>query len=141
MAMTRLSIENRLEEIVPVTEAFEALCEEHGVSPKVRRPVLLVLDDLLTNVISYAYEDDDVHTITVEIDLTEDRLTVTICDDGSPFDPFDKTPPDTSLPLEERTVGGLGIYLVEKLMDEVHHDRVDGMNVVTIVKHLEAEAG
>jgi anti-sigma regulatory factor (Ser/Thr protein kinase) len=74
--------------------------------------------------------------VEVQVQLDEERLTVTITDDGPGFDPFGQAEPDTTLSVEEREIGGLGIHLVRKLMDEVSYERRDGKNVVVLVKQL-----
>jgi anti-sigma regulatory factor (Ser/Thr protein kinase) len=74
--------------------------------------------------------------VTVEVELDKERVTVIVTDDGTPFDPFARDAPDTTLPVEERPIGGLGIHLVGQLMDEVSYQRRDGHNVVVLVKQL-----
>jgi anti-sigma regulatory factor (Ser/Thr protein kinase) len=132
----RMRIASGRSEISTVLDAFAELCTRHDLSDEVRRSVSLVLDDLLANVVSYAFDDDEVHAIDVQMALGEDRLTVTVQDRGRPFDPFGRPPPDTMAPLQERKVGGLGIHLVEELMDEASYERQDGKNLVTVVKYL-----
>ena len=78
-----------------------------------------------------------VREIDVRIELSSDRLAVTIADDGIPFNPFSGAPPDTSLSLEERELGGLGIHVVSKVMDEVSYNRRTDRNVVILVKYLD----
>ena len=96
----------------------------------------VVFDDLLNNVISYAYRDEDEHEVKVEMDLAGERLTVTIADDGVPFNPLTVETPDTDLSLEDREIGGLGIHLVQSLVDDVTYQRRIGKNVMTLTQHL-----
>lgn len=131
---------NRYEEIDRVNRSFDEFASTHGLPEKVRRSMKLVFDDLLNNVISYAYEDEDEHLIEIRIELSPDRLAVRITDDGHPFNPFGRTSPDTALELEEREIGGLGIHLVQNLMDEVSYTRRTDRNVVVLVKYLSHEA-
>ncbi len=133
-----LTIKNELGEIARVNESFNVFAEEHEVEASTRRQMNLVFDELLNNVISYAYEDDEEHEIDIRIELLSDRLAVTITDDGIPFNPFQGSPPDTSLSIEEREVGGLGIHLVQNVMDEVSYSRRTNENVVILAKHLKA---
>ena len=98
----------------------------------------VVLDDLLNNIISYAYEGDEEHEINISMDLIGGRLAFTIEDDGKPFNPFQLEAPDTNLAIEERDIGGLGVHLIRNVMDEVsYHRRID-RNVVAVVKRFEA---
>ena len=131
-----LEARNRFEEIDAVNRAFDEFAELHGLPTRVRRSLKLVFDDLLNNVISYAYEDDLEHIIDVHIELSSDRLAVRMTDDGRPFNPFGRTSPDTATPVDEREIGGLGIHLVESLMDEVSYTRRTDRNVVVLVKYL-----
>ena len=96
----------------------------------------MVLDELLNNIISYAFEDDGVHTIGVRVELSSDRLAITINDDGMPFNPLGKELPNTRLPVEERPIGGLGIHLARNLMDDVSYNRRTDENEVILVKYL-----
>ena len=85
---------------------------------------------------SYAYDDGGEHWIDLRIELDPERLAVTVEDEGAPFNPFARAAPDTTLSIEERQIGGLGIHLVKRIMDEVSYVRRTHRNVVTIVKHL-----
>ncbi len=133
------TIGNRLKDIAAVTSRFEAFATEHDLPSRLRRSMNLVFDDLLNNVISYAYRDEEDHDITVRVELLPDRLALTLTDDGVPFDPFVYNEPDTALSLEEREAGGLGLHLVQNLMDEVQYTRRTDHNVVTLVKYLEVD--
>jgi anti-sigma regulatory factor (Ser/Thr protein kinase) len=95
-----------------------------------------VFDELLGNIINYAYTDEQEHTIEVRVEFFGDRLTVTIEDDGIPFNPLEKDTPDTELPLEERKIGGLGIHLVRNMMDKVSYQRRITKNRLTLVKNI-----
>ena len=98
----------------------------------------VVFEELLNNIVSYAYRDEGEHTIDLRVELSSDRLAVTITDDGRPFNPFMSAVPDITVSLEEREPGGLGIHLVRNMMDEVSYRRRTGKNAVILVKHLEA---
>jgi sigma-B regulation protein RsbU (phosphoserine phosphatase) len=136
VARLHIEAENRLEEIDRVNQTFESFAAEHGLPDRVRRSMKLVFDDLLNNVISYAYDDDEVHIIEVNVELSSDRLAVRMADDGHPFNPFAESPPDTALAVEEREIGGLGIHLVQSLMDEATYTRRTNRNVIVLVKYL-----
>ena len=106
----------------------------------VRRTANLVFDELVNNIISYAFADDGAHDIEVTAELTPNRLIITLSDDGIPFNIFQQEPPDTALSIEEREIGGLGVHLVRRMMDEVSYRRTTGRNVVTLIKYLTDEA-
>ena len=99
-------------------------------------PVNLCLDELITNTITYGLKGAAEHTIEIEISATEHFLEIQIRDDAPPFDPFLKmAQPDLTATLEDRKIGGLGIYFVYKLMSE-YHAYYDGHHNVTILKKL-----
>jgi sigma-B regulation protein RsbU (phosphoserine phosphatase) len=135
-SVLELRITNQLNEIARVNDSFNGFAKEHGLLDDLRRPMNLVFDELLNNVISYAYEDDEEHAIEILVELSSDRLAVTVTDDGIPFNPFQGGPPDTSLSIEERQIGGLGIHLVQNVMDEFNYNRRTDKNVVILAKHL-----
>ncbi len=134
--LLELRMVNKLADIGRVIEEFSAFAAQHGLDDKPRRTVNMALDELLNNVVSYAYADDGEHWIDLRIELNPQRLAVTVGDEGAPFNPFARTAPDTTLSIEDRQIGGLGIHLVKEIMDEVSYVRRTHRNVVTIVKHL-----
>ena len=128
-------------EIATVNETFATFAKECDVPTPIAMKFNLVFEELLKNVISYAYRDDEDLDIEVKMESTGKRLTVTIADDGVPFNPLSAGAPDIDAPLEEREIGGLGIHLVRNLMDDVsYHRRID-RNVMTLVKDIEQEGG
>jgi sigma-B regulation protein RsbU (phosphoserine phosphatase) len=129
-----LTVKNDIRAIDTVNQVFTSLAEKHHISRDVCRKVNLVFDELLSNIITYAYDDENEHEIDIKIDLTEERLTVTISDDGVPFNPYASAVPDTALSIEKREMGGLGVHLVRSVMDEVSYKRRIDRNVVTLVK-------
>ena len=116
--------------------AFDKFAEEHALPVDVRRSVNVALDELLANALSHGQQGRDPCSVTVEAELDQERVTVVVTDNGTPFDPFGRDAPDTALPVEERPIGGLGIHLVRELMDEVSYQRRDDQNVVVLVKQL-----
>jgi anti-sigma regulatory factor (Ser/Thr protein kinase) len=119
-----------------VNAAFDAFAEKHVLPADVRRKLNVALDELLANELSHGMAGRDACSVTVEVELNQEHLTVTLTDDGPPFDPFEQAAPDTTLSVDERPIGGLGIHLVRQLMDEVSYQRRDGHNVVVLVKQL-----
>jgi PAS domain S-box-containing protein len=134
-----VKIKNQLEELSRVEEQFESFCEEYQIPDAARQKVSVVIDELLNNVVSYAFPDGEEHIIDLRFDLTGNRLVITIHDDGIPFNPFELDPPDISLSLDERSVGGLGILLVREMMDEYLYSRQIGKNVVRLVKLMDKD--
>ena len=119
-----------------VSAAFAGFAEAHALPADVRRSVNVALDELLANALSHGRNGLDPCSVTVEVELDQERAIVTVTDDGTPFDPFGRDAPDTNLSVEERPIGGLGLHLVRQLMDQVSYQRREGHNVVVLVKQL-----
>ncbi len=134
-----MTLKNHLAEIDRFKENFNAFSEENSIPTPIRRELNVVFDELLNNVVSYAYQDDKEHEIKVRVEVAGERLLVSIADDGIPFNPFDADTPDTGLALENRIPGGLGIHLVLEVMDKVSYQRRIDKNVVTLVKKLKTD--
>jgi sigma-B regulation protein RsbU (phosphoserine phosphatase) len=132
-----ITVSNQLSSIDAVNERFNGFAEEAALSDAVRRRINMVFDELLNNIISYGFDDVAEHAIEVRVGLERQRLVIEVLDDGLPFNPFTQESPDTTLPLEARQIGGLGIHLVQKVMDEVTYERRIDKNLVRLVKRLE----
>ncbi len=132
-----ISITNELGEIDRVNDAFNEFAEQCDIPMPVSLKVNLVFDELLNNVISYAYGDEEEHSIKVIMERSGERLLISISDDGLPFNPFTREDPDTTLSLEDREICGLGIHLVKKTMDEATYQRRHNSNIVTLIKNLD----
>ena len=121
-----------LSEISRVNQELSVFAGEHGLGEAAVQKVSIALDDLLNNIISYGFDDEEDHIIQIKLDYAEGRLEITISDDGVPFNPFDQAQPDTALSVEDRKIGGLGVLLVKELMSDVHYQRQQDSNVVTL---------
>lgn len=121
-----------------VNEAFAGFAAAHALPEAVRRSLAIALDELLANELSHGIAGREACLLMVDAELDQERLAVTITSDGPPFDPFRLGAPDTTLSVDERPIGGLGIHLVRELMDEVSYERRDGRNVVVLVKQIVA---
>lgn len=118
-------------------QALETFAAEHGLPAKVRQAADLALEEHVTNVLNYAYADSAPHEIRVRLSCDEHTLHVEVEDDGRAFNPLQVPPVDTSIPLEERPLGGLGIHLMREFMDGLDYRREAGRNVLHMTKHLE----
>jgi anti-anti-sigma factor len=122
-----------------VAQAFADFADAHAVPAPVRRCMSVALDELLANSVSYGLEGREADgEVSVTVDLDPNRLVLTLRDNGSVFDPFSQSTPDTTLAVEDRPIGGQGIHLVRRLMDEARYERSDGQNIVTLTKRLVA---
>jgi len=132
-----LTLQNDLKEIEIINGRFDEFAEQNELPTDVGLKVNIVVDDLLANIISYAYPKDETHKIRVTFDISPSQLVIIIADDGVPFNPLAMADPDTTLSLDERDIGGLGIHLVKSMMDEVQYSRKMGSNIMRLVKRIE----
>ena len=130
------TIANQLAELQRAAGLIEAFALEHGLPTKAAFELHLALDEWLTNVISYGYEDGDPHTIRVCLQREPAGVALEVEDDGRPFDPLSVAPPDLDRPLEERPIGGLGIHLVRKVMDRLAYERRGDKNIFKMWKGM-----
>ncbi len=127
---------NELGEIDRCLAALQEICERFELPAEIQYNFSVVLDDLLNNVISYAYEEEGEYTIDVVLSTDGQRFIVSVVDEGIEFDPFTRQDPDISSNLEDRQIGGLGIHLIRNLMDDYSYRRVGGKNVTTLMKRF-----
>ena len=127
---------NRLEEIERLASVIEAFCVKHQLPDAVAFAFNLSLDELVTNVILYAFPDVQEHTIDVRLRLEGGVLHAELSDDGRPFDPLTVPPPNLDAPIEERRIGGLGLHIVRELMDTVSYAHEGGRNVLRLAKRV-----
>ena len=134
---TNFIISNKVEELSKLAEQVDVLADNWDLPMALCMNINLVLEEAVSNIIFYAFEDEEKHDIEIFIALKNDQLKMEIVDDGIPFDPSKSEHPDISLPVEERPVGGLGILLISKIMDEVLYVREDNKNKLILMKNLQ----
>jgi len=127
-------LKNKLDGISTLAQTIENFAAENNLPEKSIFQVNLCLDELLTNIISYGFPEGGEHDITVEIALHDETLVVVTHDAGVAFNPLEQSEPDISQGIEERPIGGLGIHLVRKMMDEVEYRREENQNVLVMKK-------
>ncbi len=133
MNYRKIELYNEISQLAPMAEWIEGTCEEFGASASLTMSINLALEEAVTNVIMYAYPDNGVSaTFFVDFDLDGDIATWRIVDTGKPFDPTAKGDVDLSLDVMERPIGGLGIFMVKEIMDEVSYSREDGQNILSM---------
>jgi anti-sigma regulatory factor (Ser/Thr protein kinase) len=116
---------------------LHAFAKKHGVFPRVLQAADQALEEHLTNVVNYAYADHSPHEILVRLEIVGDLLQIEVEDDGGPFNPLEQPPPDITIPLIDRPIGGLGIHLIRQFMDELHYRREEGHNIFQMRKRLQ----
>ncbi|THF90605.1 MAG: HAMP domain-containing protein [Sulfitobacter sp. SK025] len=132
-----ITLKNDLAEIAGLAEHIESFSEAHGLDGGVVFNFNLALEELITNTVSYGYDDDKVHMIKVTIALDSSEMRAEIEDDGHPFNPLEDAPePDLDADIEDRPIGGLGTHLVKTFMDDVAYTRNNGHNRIVLKKTL-----
>ena len=135
MSTLTLNVKNDLTELARVAEAIETHGEARGWPMKWIMNANLSLDELITNIVSYGYSDTDEHEIRITLTEQEGSLVIVLEDDGAAFDPFSQSPePDLDASVEDRRVGGLWVYFVKSLMDEVSYERRERWNRITLIQ-------
>lgn len=133
-------MEAKVENLSSVLEFVDTELEMNDCSMKTQMQIDVAVEELFVNVAHYAYtpEIGDV-TLIMDVEDTEDgskKAVITFKDSGMPFDPTAKEDPDVTLSAQERQIGGLGIYMVKKSMDEMKYIYDEGQNVLTITKTI-----
>ena len=135
--MKELNIAATVENIDTVTDFVNEQLEALDCPMKAQMQIDIAIDELFGNIAHYAY-NPEVGDATVRVEVIESPMAVviTFIDKGVPYDPLAKADPDTTLSAEERAIGGLGIFMVKKTMDDIIYEYKDGQNILKIKKYL-----
>lgn len=132
----RFVIGNQIGELSSLAGKIDDLAEEWELPQALAMNINLVIEEAVSNIIFYAFNDKDKHEIRITISLENSRLTIKITDDGIPFNPLKQQQPDITLSAEERPIGGLGIFLISQIMDNMHYSRQKNQNILTLNKSI-----
>lgn len=132
-----LELRNEMQELDTLSSFLDKLADSWSLSIALIMSINLVLEEAFSNIVNYAFDDAKVHLIKIVFSLHDNILDMRIEDDGKPWDPTAAVEPDINLPLEERAVGGLGIFLIRKTMNEVAYERIAGKNILRMTKYIE----
>ncbi len=132
-----MTVEATLENIPSVTAFVDERLEALDCPMKAQMQIDVAIDELFSNIARYAY-DPVTGPATVRVDVDQEPLAVriTFIDHGKPYDPLAKADPDVTLSAEDRQIGGLGIFMVKKTMDDVRYEYKNGQNILTVEKRL-----
>lgn len=133
----KLVIKNDISEINKLAFFIEELGEEFGLTPNMVFNLNLVLEEAVSNVILYAYPKETQQEIVLTANKSDKNLIFVLSDTGKAFDPTQVPDADVTLSAEERQIGGLGIFLIRQIMNEVKYQRIDGKNSLTLIKQLD----
>lgn len=135
-AKEEITITNNVDELPILAGRIEELAEKWELPMPLTMNLNLVLEEAVSNVIFYAFNDQEKHEINITFNIESNVLTIEITDDGIAFDPTLRKQPDLTLPAEERPIGGLGIFLISKIMDTVKYSRHNNNNILTLIKNI-----
>jgi anti-sigma regulatory factor (Ser/Thr protein kinase) len=127
---------NDISEINRLNEFVEEVGNDFSLAPDMIFNINLVLEEAVVNVINYAYPKDERQSIYLSARLHEGSIILVLTDTGVEFDPTMAPEADITLSADERQIGGLGIFLIRQIMNEVRYDRIDGKNILTLEKKL-----
>ena len=131
------TLKNDIAELKILCRQLESIGSALGLPQRFVFEINLALDELFTNIISYGFNDRSEHAIQVCIAADDGMLTITVEDDGTPFNPIARAEPRMPATIEDCTIGGLGIYLIKNLMDDVCYQRSQDKNILTLKKKIE----
>lgn len=132
----KLVLLNEISEIGKLPDFVDAAAEEAALDPAMAMSLNLAIEEAVTNVISYAYPPGERGEVVLEADLQDGRLVFVLRDAGKPFDPTAQPLADITLGVEDRPIGGLGIFLVRQIMDAVEYRREQGENILVMTKKI-----
>jgi len=132
-----LTATSRIEELSAIAEQTAAFLERAGCNPNTVFAIQFALEELFANIVSYAFVGDDdagsgTHSIAIRLEQDPAGFTLTLEDDGTSFDPLSAPVPDTSLPIDQRPIGGLGLFITQRLASSIQYRRTNGKNRVTV---------
>ena len=134
-----LRIKNQISELEKVAQFIEEIGEELGLSMELQMNLNLVMEEMVTNVIFYAYPEGDVEDIELLAKSDGKELTFVLSDQGKEFDPTAKEDADLDVNPADRELGGMGIFIVKNIMNKVTYQRLEGRNLLTMTKGIEDE--
>ncbi|MBO5623097.1 MAG: ATP-binding protein [Butyrivibrio sp.] len=135
--MKELDIEALVDNLDKVMEFVDAELEDANCPMKIQMQIDLAVEEIFVNIANYAYDPETgPATVRVEVDPDGSAVRITFIDHGVPYDPLAKTDPDITQAADERQIGGLGIFLVKKTMDDIRYEYVNGSNILTLKKNL-----
>ncbi len=132
----RFTLENSLSELEQLTKQLETVKKEWQLTDQFILQLNLALDELFTNIVSYGYDSEPKQLISFTLAHKRDAIEITMCDNGKPFNPTIPDDPDMEVPLDEKEIGGLGIFLARQYTDTLDYRREDDQNIVILTKRI-----
>lgn len=136
----QLQITNSLTGLAKLQTDLQYYFEQNNISDDTAGEFMLVAEELVVNIMNYGYQDQCEHsidiTLAIECRLAEQQLSITVIDDGSPFNPLNQAMPELGLPSDDAEIGGLGIPLIRRLSDHQHYQYKEGRNIFSVSKTI-----
>jgi anti-sigma regulatory factor (Ser/Thr protein kinase) len=139
-AEVKVTVKNRIEDLLRVNSLFESFATQHDINGRLRYHLLVSIEEILTNIIKYGFDEEGVHPIHITFRRVEEQIEMEFEDRGREFNPLEIGEPDLDIPLEERKLGGLGIHLVKKMVDEAKYRREGDRNILLLRKDKNSAA-
>ncbi|MBQ6716612.1 MAG: ATP-binding protein [Clostridia bacterium] len=135
--MVEITVNACVDKIAEAVAFVEEQLENMGAGMKAQMQISIAVDELFANIANYAYPNGE-GTATVRVEASEDgkKAMITFIDSGVPYNPLEKEDPDITLSAEDRPIGGLGIFMVKKSMDDMIYRYENGKNILTIIKSI-----
>lgn len=133
-----MKILNKKDDLRKLLDQIDSFLARHCKNPAVINKIVMCMDELVTNVISYGHADNTDHDIRIsaQVQPASHEVIITITDDGEEFDPTNPNKPNIRHPVEQRKIGGLGLHIVSSILDKMTYKHENGMNILTITKSL-----
>ena len=139
-AEVKVTVKNRIEDLLLVNSLFESFATQHDISGRLRYHLLVSIEEILTNIIKYGFDEEGVHPIHITFRRVEEQIEMEFEDRGREFNPLEIGEPDLDSPIEDRQLGGLGIHLVKKMVDEAKYRREGDRNILLLRKDKNSTA-
>ena len=130
----RVTVKNRIEDLLRVNSVFESFATQHDIGGRLRYHLLVSIEEILTNIIKYGFDEEGIHPIHVTFRHINGHIEMEFEDRGREFNPLEIGEPDLDTPIENRQLGGLGIHLVRQMMDEAKYRREGDRNILMLRK-------
>jgi anti-sigma regulatory factor (Ser/Thr protein kinase) len=131
-----LTLHNDIQEVPQLAAFIDEVAEECNIDMALTMSLNLAMEEAVVNVMNYAYPAGTVGDVDIDAEFDNGTLTFVLSDSGTPFDPTQANDPDLTLQAEDRPIGGLGIFLVRQIMDQVEYHYRDGKNILTLSKNI-----
>lgn len=130
----KLTVKNRIEDLLRVNSIFESFATQHDIGGRLRYHLLVSIEEILTNIIKYGFDEQGVHPIHITFRLVLENVEMEFEDRGREFNPLEVDEPNLETAIEDRQLGGLGIHLVKKMVDVAQYRREGDRNILLLRK-------